>query len=96
MPVTSLSALRPTLVLTAPVSIVGTPHMNSTTALIHRAPYMSQNSPDMQRVTTAPATEQIELVQICSLVRPRLDWTSARRGVMANHARKVKKNVIHA
>mmetsp|Transcript_26303 Transcript_26303/g.47387 ORF Transcript_26303/g.47387 Transcript_26303/m.47387 type:complete len:144 (-) Transcript_26303:498-929(-) len=96
IPVTNRSTLSPAAVLTNPVNIVGTPQMNNTAALIHRAPKISQNNPAIHRVTTAPATLHILEVQICSFVKSKDVCTSPNSGVTENHAKKAKKKAIHA
>jgi len=87
---------RPTEVLTNPVNIVGTPHTTNRMAFIHLAPYMSLNNPVTKRVITAPATEQIELVQSCSCDNSNDICISPNKGAMANHDKKAKKKESHA
>mmetsp|Transcript_19958 Transcript_19958/g.33780 ORF Transcript_19958/g.33780 Transcript_19958/m.33780 type:complete len:112 (-) Transcript_19958:1494-1829(-) len=96
IPVINLNADSPAAVFTSPVNIVGIPQIIKTAAEIKRAPYMSQNSPERHRVTTAPATLQMELVQISSLDKFNDVCISDNSGVAENHARNAKKKVNQA
>ena len=57
-----------------------------------RAPILSQSGPLTKRIRIVPATEQMLDVQICCLVRPRVAFTSVRRGAIANQMKNATKN----